>query len=292
MPDYKRFLLPDTAEGLTDAEILAWHVKPGDDVKVNQIIVEIETAKAAVELPCPFAGRVTELLVDAGQTVDVGTPIIVIDIDPNGAAAPSTARPSRSGCPTWSVTGSRQVTAQAPRPRRTPTATPARPPRSRWSAVTAVADPLRSSRPSRSRRSRAAVTCRWPSRRSASWPRNWASTCTRWPAPARPARSPVRTWSRPPPRRPARYRPSAPAAGPGRANGGADQGRAQGDRAGHGRQRLHGPARDGVPDHRRDADDGAPGQAQGQTRSSPASSSPRSCSPPRRCAWRCAARRT
>jgi pyruvate dehydrogenase E2 component (dihydrolipoamide acetyltransferase) len=86
MPDFKRFLLPDTAEGLTDAEILGWHVKPGDDVKVNQIIVEIETAKAAVELPCPWAGRVTELLVDAGQTVDVGAPIIVIDVDPDGAA--------------------------------------------------------------------------------------------------------------------------------------------------------------------------------------------------------------
>jgi 2-oxoisovalerate dehydrogenase E2 component (dihydrolipoyl transacylase) len=85
MPDFKRFLLPDTAEGLTDAEILGWHVKPGDDVKVNQIIVEIETAKAAVELPCPWAGRVTELLVEAGQTVDVGAPIIVIDVDPDGA---------------------------------------------------------------------------------------------------------------------------------------------------------------------------------------------------------------
>jgi 2-oxoisovalerate dehydrogenase E2 component (dihydrolipoyl transacylase) len=86
MPDFKRFMLPDTAEGLTDAEILGWHVKPGDDVKVNQIIVEIETAKAAVELPCPWAGRVTELLVEAGQTVDVGAPIIVIDVDPDGAA--------------------------------------------------------------------------------------------------------------------------------------------------------------------------------------------------------------
>src|ERR1700716_2267243 len=87
MPDYKRFLLPDTAEGLTDAEILGWHVKPGDDVVVNQIIVEIETAKAAVELPCPYAGRVTELLAEPGQTVDVGAPIIVIDVDPHGAPA-------------------------------------------------------------------------------------------------------------------------------------------------------------------------------------------------------------
>src|SRR5215469_5915210 len=94
MPDYKRFNLPDTAEGLTDAEILGWHVQPGDDVVVNQIIVEIETAKAAVELPCPWAGRVTQLLAEPGQTVDVGAPIIVIDVDPNGTAAPASANGS------------------------------------------------------------------------------------------------------------------------------------------------------------------------------------------------------
>jgi pyruvate dehydrogenase E2 component (dihydrolipoamide acetyltransferase) len=91
MPDYKQFLLPDTAEGLTDAEIIAWHVKPGDDVTVNQILVEIETAKAAVELPSPYAGRVTELLAEVGQTVPTHSPIIVIDVDPNGAAAPQAA---------------------------------------------------------------------------------------------------------------------------------------------------------------------------------------------------------
>jgi pyruvate dehydrogenase E2 component (dihydrolipoamide acetyltransferase) len=96
MPEFKHFPLPDTAEGLTEAEILTWHVKPGDEVKVNQIIVEIETAKAAVELPCPWAGVVTELHVSPGQTVDVGTPIITIDVDPTGAAAPSPA-PAPSG---------------------------------------------------------------------------------------------------------------------------------------------------------------------------------------------------
>ncbi|HEX5401119.1 MAG TPA: dihydrolipoamide acetyltransferase family protein [Pseudonocardiaceae bacterium] len=89
MPDFKRFMLPDTAEGLTDAEILGWRVQPGDDVVINQIIVEIETAKAAVELPSPDAGKVSELLVEVGQTVDVGAPIIVIDVDPTGAAAPA-----------------------------------------------------------------------------------------------------------------------------------------------------------------------------------------------------------
>ncbi|MFE2750996.1 dihydrolipoamide acetyltransferase family protein [Actinosynnema sp. NPDC059335] len=86
MPQYKQFAMPDTAEGLTEAEILTWHVKPGDAVKVNQIIVEIETAKAAVELPCPWDGVVTELLAEVGQTVEVGVPIITIDVDPSGAA--------------------------------------------------------------------------------------------------------------------------------------------------------------------------------------------------------------
>ena len=91
MPQFKQFPMPDTAEGLTEAEILTWNVKVGDAVKVNQIIVEIETAKAAVELPCPWDGVVTELLAEVGQTVDVGVPIITIDVDPSGAAAPAPA---------------------------------------------------------------------------------------------------------------------------------------------------------------------------------------------------------
>ena len=85
MPTFKQFRLPDAGEGLTEAEILKWYVKPGDMVTVNQTIVEIETAKAAVELPCPFAGAVTELLVAEGATVDVGTPILTVDVDPEGA---------------------------------------------------------------------------------------------------------------------------------------------------------------------------------------------------------------
>ena len=76
----KQFRLPDVGEGLTEAEILGWSVAVGDEVKVNQILVEIETAKAAVELPSPFAGKVSALLVEAGQTVDVGVPIIEIEV--------------------------------------------------------------------------------------------------------------------------------------------------------------------------------------------------------------------
>jgi 2-oxoisovalerate dehydrogenase E2 component (dihydrolipoyl transacylase) len=72
------FTLPDVGEGLTEAEILNWHVSVGDRVEVNQIIVEIETAKAAVELPSPYAGTVVELLAEPGTTVQVGTPIIAI----------------------------------------------------------------------------------------------------------------------------------------------------------------------------------------------------------------------
>ena len=89
MGEIKRFNLPDVGEGLTEAEILAWSVKIGDLVTVNQILVEIETAKAAVELPSPWAGKVVELLVEEGQTVDVGTPIIGIDIDPSTPSAPA-----------------------------------------------------------------------------------------------------------------------------------------------------------------------------------------------------------
>jgi 2-oxoisovalerate dehydrogenase E2 component (dihydrolipoyl transacylase) len=94
MPTYKQFPLADTAEGLTEADILNWLVKPGDTVTVNQIVVEIETAKAAVELPIPWAGVVTELHVEPGQTVEVGTPILTIDVDPGGAAAPAAAAPA------------------------------------------------------------------------------------------------------------------------------------------------------------------------------------------------------
>ena len=73
-----KFYLPDVGEGLTEAEIVEWKVKVGDTVEINQILVEIETAKSLVELPSPFAGQVTELLVAEGVTAEVGMPIIVI----------------------------------------------------------------------------------------------------------------------------------------------------------------------------------------------------------------------
>ena len=74
------FNLPDVGEGLTEAEIVSWKVKPGDSVTVNQVIVEIETAKSLVELPVPFAGVVSDLLAAEGETVEVGKPIISVSL--------------------------------------------------------------------------------------------------------------------------------------------------------------------------------------------------------------------
>ena len=90
MSELKQFRLPDVGEGLTEADIVKWLVQPGDKVTVNQIIVEIETAKAIVELPCPFEGVVAGLLVAEGTTADVGTPIISVEVG-TGAAPAGTA---------------------------------------------------------------------------------------------------------------------------------------------------------------------------------------------------------
>ncbi|HLU40933.1 MAG TPA: dihydrolipoamide acetyltransferase family protein [Microthrixaceae bacterium] len=80
----QEYLLPDVGEGLTEAEIVTWKVKVGDVVEVNDVVVEIETAKSLVELPTPYAGTVLALLVPEGETVPVGTPIIRVG-DPAGA---------------------------------------------------------------------------------------------------------------------------------------------------------------------------------------------------------------
>jgi pyruvate dehydrogenase E2 component (dihydrolipoamide acetyltransferase) len=98
MTTQKQFKLPDIGEGLIEGEILKWYVQPGDTVTVNQTLVEVETAKAAVELPSPFAGVVTELHFPEGTTVDVGTPIITIDTAPEGTAVatPVSSPPAQS----------------------------------------------------------------------------------------------------------------------------------------------------------------------------------------------------
>jgi 2-oxoisovalerate dehydrogenase E2 component (dihydrolipoyl transacylase) len=96
MPQVKQFKLPDVGEGLTEADIVKWLVQPGDKVSINQIIVEIETAKAVVELPSPYEGVVTELLVPEGATADVGTPIIAVDLGGAEAAGSGDARAAGS----------------------------------------------------------------------------------------------------------------------------------------------------------------------------------------------------
>jgi 2-oxoisovalerate dehydrogenase E2 component (dihydrolipoyl transacylase) len=96
----REFKLPDVGEGLTEADIVSWRVKPGDVITVNQVIVEIETAKSLVELPSPWAGTVAALLVEEGQTVDVGTPIIAIDAgDRSGGAPAEPAKPAAAAAP-------------------------------------------------------------------------------------------------------------------------------------------------------------------------------------------------
>ncbi len=124
MAEYK---LPDVGEGLTEAEIVSWKVKVGDVVEINDIVVEIETAKSLVELPSPYAGTVTALLVPEGEMVPVGTPIIAIG-DPS--EAPRRRARARAGAEDW-----RRPT---PRPRSTsPTRAPAAAARARaWSAAT------------------------------------------------------------------------------------------------------------------------------------------------------------
>ncbi|MEU7485322.1 dihydrolipoamide acetyltransferase family protein [Streptomyces sp. NPDC042319] len=100
---FREFKMPDVGEGLTEAEILKWYVAEGDTVADGQVVCEVETAKAAVELPIPYDGVVHELRFGEGTTVDVGTVIIAVDTDPGAgpaeapAVAPETAEPAAEG---------------------------------------------------------------------------------------------------------------------------------------------------------------------------------------------------
>src|SRR6516165_5784252 len=108
----REFKLPDVGEGLTEADIVAWHVKPGEAVEDGQIIVEIETAKAVVELPCPWDGTVARLLAEEGQTVEVGVPIIAVEVGAPDSAerAPAPAlAPAEGTAPAESTTPAESV---------------------------------------------------------------------------------------------------------------------------------------------------------------------------------------
>ncbi|MFF4356680.1 dihydrolipoamide acetyltransferase family protein [Streptomyces sp. NPDC001604] len=94
----REFKMPDVGEGLTEAEILKWYVQPGDQVTDGQVVCEVETAKAAVELPIPYDGVVRDLHFPEGSTVDVGTPIIAVDVS-GGAAVPAPAQAAAPAAP-------------------------------------------------------------------------------------------------------------------------------------------------------------------------------------------------
>ncbi|WBB65650.1 dihydrolipoamide acetyltransferase family protein [Micromonospora sp. WMMD812] len=99
MSRIKTFNLPDLGEGLTEGEILSWLVKVGDVIELNQPIVEVETAKAAVEIPAKWAGRVQTIHHPEGTTVEVGAPIIAIDTDPDAGPLDAPDAPSTTGQP-------------------------------------------------------------------------------------------------------------------------------------------------------------------------------------------------
>ncbi|HEX3196315.1 MAG TPA: dihydrolipoamide acetyltransferase family protein [Propionibacteriaceae bacterium] len=111
------FRLPDPGEGLVEADIVTWRVAVGDQVKINDILVEVETSKSLVELPTPYAGTVTELLVNEGDTVDVGTPIISIEDGVDEAAPPETNGGGEAQVPNLVGYGPRTTSAKR-RPRR------------------------------------------------------------------------------------------------------------------------------------------------------------------------------
>jgi 2-oxoisovalerate dehydrogenase E2 component (dihydrolipoyl transacylase) len=105
----REFKMPDVGEGLTEAEILKWYVQPGDTVTDGQVVCEVETAKAAVELPIPYDGVVRDLHFPEGTTVDVGTAIIAVDV--SGGTAPAVEAPAEYQAP---------AAQQAPAPQEEP----------------------------------------------------------------------------------------------------------------------------------------------------------------------------
>ena len=89
------FKMPDLGEGTVDAEIVAWHAKPGDQVTEDQLIVEVMTDKAAVEVPAPVSGRVLSVSGAPGEKVAVGSPLIVFELsDDSAAQVPAAAAPA------------------------------------------------------------------------------------------------------------------------------------------------------------------------------------------------------
>ena len=101
----REFRLPDLGEGLTESDIVAWRIAEGDAVELNQIIAEVETAKALVELPSPYAGVVAELHARAGETVNVGDPLVTFAVAAAPAGSPATAAPTEDEAPEPNLVG-------------------------------------------------------------------------------------------------------------------------------------------------------------------------------------------
>jgi 2-oxoisovalerate dehydrogenase E2 component (dihydrolipoyl transacylase) len=107
----REFKLPDLGEGLTEGEVVRWLVAEGEAIALNQPIVEVETAKAVVEIPSPYAGTVVKLHAGEGDTIDVGAPLISVDTGGGAAPATSAAAGSASVASAPASAGSAQASA-------------------------------------------------------------------------------------------------------------------------------------------------------------------------------------
>jgi pyruvate/2-oxoglutarate dehydrogenase complex dihydrolipoamide acyltransferase (E2) component len=183
----REFKMPDVGEGLTEAEILKWYVQVGDTVTDGQVVCEVETAKAAVELPIPYDGVVRELRFPEGTTVDVGTSIIAVDVSGGGAAPAPAETPAEpvlrrapggggeaGGGPHPGAGGLRSLHVRHEAPPAQGRGDPGP------GGVGGGGGPGGAERP----RDRGPVAesvrpARWPSRRCGSWRRTWASTWRR-----------------------------------------------------------------------------------------------------------------
>nr|WP_202500293.1 dihydrolipoamide acetyltransferase family protein [Streptomyces sp. SID5476] len=110
----REFKMPDVGEGLTEAEILKWYVQPGDTVTDGQVVCEVETAKAAVELPIPYDGVVRALHFPEGTTVDVGTSIIAVDVAGGAPASAPASAPAATAAPAEAAAPARPAAKPEP----------------------------------------------------------------------------------------------------------------------------------------------------------------------------------
>ena len=110
----KEFNLPDLGEGLTEGEILKWLVQVGDTIELNQPIVEVETAKAAVEIPAKWAGKVDKIYHPEGTTVEVGTPIIAINTNPSTTTSTTTTGAAGAPAPSAASLAAVEIAGDAP----------------------------------------------------------------------------------------------------------------------------------------------------------------------------------